>query len=323
MSAMPVRRLTLFTSIPPASVRRDRAGIDIGADYQRRCISSWRAAGHRLISLNGVDEAARVAALYPDVEVRPVARTAFERTGRPLVPIAELLRECAAESDGRVGLINADLYLHAPGALAKSIEDADDATVVYGRRLDVDDIDAPVAMQTYFSGLDGFFFAPSAARDLPDEGFVLGETWWDYWLPVVLAKRGCRLKPATDPIALHLRHDESAIGMRAPTYLEYFHGFARALSVRLPLPGEEPWAIAARPLLAAFMRRYRPAAETTLQIYLSQFLSLTISLYLMQSPALADTLAAAWRPLLDHAPNEEARSLIRELLDSTAAAGAS
>lgn len=316
-------KLTVFTSIPATSVRRDRTGTDIGADYQRRCIASWRAAGHHVVSLNGAEEVARVAALHPDVEVRAVARTALERTGRPLVPLAELLRECAAAPDARVGLINADLYLHAPEVLARLVEAADGATVVYGRRLDVDDVDAPSATQAYFSGLDGFFFAPALARDLPDEGFVLGETWWDYWLPIVLAKRGGRLVPAAAPIALHLRHDESAMAQRAPTYLEYFHAFARALSVRLPLPGEEPWAVAARPLLAAFLRHYRPAAEPTLQIYLSQFLSLTLSLYLAHSPTLADTVAAAWRPLLDQAPSEAARRLIGTLLDSASGAGAS
>src|SRR5258708_29469393 len=121
---MPV---TLFTSIPAAVVRRDRAGADIGADYQRRCVASWRAAGHRVVSVNRPDEAARVAALYPEVEVRPRAATAREPSGRPLVRIAELLSECADAPEARVGLINADLYLHAPAALMPLIAAAHDA----------------------------------------------------------------------------------------------------------------------------------------------------------------------------------------------------
>ncbi|MBI3515369.1 MAG: hypothetical protein HY060_15110, partial [Proteobacteria bacterium] len=174
--------------------------------------------------------------------------------------------------------------------------------------------------QAYFSGLDGLFFAPAAVRDLADEGFALGETWWDYWLPIVLAKRGCRLRPAAAPIALHLRHDESSIAMRAPTYLGNFHVFARALSVRLPLPGDEPWAVAARPLLAAFLRHYRPNGDTVQHIYLSQFLSLTLSLYLAQSPTLAESVASAWRPLLEQASGDAARTLVDALLESASAA---
>ena len=308
--------VAVFTSIPAVVVRRDRAGADIGADYQRRCIASWHAAGYRIVSVNRPDEAARVAALHPEVEVRLTEQVA--PGGRPLVPIAALLRECAEAPDARVGLINADLYLHAPDALTRLIDDADDTTVVYGQRLDVDDLDTRAAPQAYFSGLDGFFFAPAAVRDLPDEGFVLGETWWDYWLPIVLAKRGCRLRPAAAPIALHLRHDESTIEMRAPTYLNNFHAFARALSVRLPLPGDEPWTVAARPLLAAFLRHYRPNADTTQHIYLSQFLSLTLSFYLMQSPTLAAAVANAWQPLLDQAP-DGARVLVGALLESATA----
>jgi hypothetical protein len=313
--------VALFTSIPATATRRDRSGNDIGADYLARCVASWVAAGYRVVSVNGAAEAALLAPRYPAIEVRAIARTAEAKTGRPLIHLADVLAECAAAPEPLVGVINADLFFHAPEALAGFLAQADGRTLLYGSRLDVDDLDAPGAARAYVIGLDYFFFAPAMVADLADEGFLIGETWWDYWLPIALAKRGCGLKVAAAPLALHLRHDESSIAMRAPTYLEYFQAFARALTVRLPLPGTEPWAVEVRPLLAAFLRHQRAAGPAE-QIWLSQFLSLALSLYLAQRPGLFATFAAAWRALCDAAPEAAGRAFAASLLDTATALAA-
>jgi len=313
--------LTLFTSIPGSVKRLDRAGRDIGAAYLRRCVASWIEAGHRVVSVNGTDEATEVAEQYAAVEVRPIERTALEKTGRPLVYLADLLRECAASPDVLVGIINADLYLHASTALQQQLADADGTSLLYGQRLDVDDIDEPGGASPYVSGLDYFFFAPAMVRELPDEGFLLGETWWDFWLPIVLVKRGHRLRPATTPLVLHLRHDESSIAHRSSTYIEHFQAFARSLSVRLPLPGTQPWDLQVRPLLAAFLRHNRGTASPIEQIYLSQFLSLALSLYVAQDPALQASFARGWRGLIEQARDADARQFAAALLDTAMALG--
>jgi hypothetical protein len=318
--AMP--SLTLFTSIPDKAVRVDPAGRDIGAAHLRRCVASWVEAGHRVVSVNGPDEATRIAAQHPAVEVRPIERTALDKTGRPLIYLADLLRECASAPDALVGIVNADLYLHAPAALARLLAGADDHSLFYGQRLDVSDIGEPGEGCAYRSGLDCFFFAPAMVRDLPDEGFVIGETWWDYWLPLVLAKRGARLRPAAMPLVLHLQHDESTIANRSPTYMEYFHAFARSLTVRLPLPGNEPWDIQVRPLLAAFLRHNRSAATPVERIYLSQFLSLALSLYLAQDSELSTSFRRGWSALIDQADDADARRFVAQLLDTATALGA-
>jgi hypothetical protein len=314
--------LTLFTSIPAKIARFDRANRDIGAAYLRRCVNSWVEAGHRVVSVNGEDEATQVAAQHPSVEVRPIERTALAETGRPLVYLADLIQACAASPEAVVGIFNADLYLHDPAMLDRLLAEADGRSLLYGQRFDVADIDLPGEGRRYGSGLDGFFFAPSMVRDLPDEGFLLGETWWDYWLPLVLAKRGCRLRPAELPLALHLQHDESTIAQRSPSYMRYFHAFARSLSVRLPLPGDQAWDVQVRPLLAAFLRHNRSAATPVEQIYLSQFLSLALSLYLAQDPELFASFGRTWSSLIDQAGDADARRFVAGLLDTAAALAA-
>jgi hypothetical protein len=315
--------LTLFTSIPAKVVRLDRAGRDIGAAYLQRCIASWLEAGYRMVSINGTGEARAVAELHPGIEVRQIDDSARAKTAGPLVPVSTLLREASASTDRFIGVMNADLLLHAPRDLQELLAGADGHTLIYGSRLDVDDVDVPGPTRPYTSGLDYFFFAPAVARDLPDEGFLLGETWWDYWLPVVMAKRGCRLQVARVPLVAHLRHDESTIASRLPTYLDYFHAFARSLGVRLPLPGDEPWSRQVRPLLAAFIRFYRRDATPGEHVYLSQFLSLALSLYLAQDARLFASFGAAWRPLADQAGDDRLRALAVSLLDAaTEIAGA-
>jgi hypothetical protein len=313
--------LTLFTSIPANIVRVDRAGRSVGPAYLERCIASWVAAGHRLVSINGRDEAAQIVGRYPAIEIRAIDRTAREATGRPLVYVADILRECAGAPDALVGLINADLVLHAAAILDRMADAADDRTLFYGQRLDVDDLDAPGGDLPYVSGFDCFFFAPAMVRELPDEGLLLGETWWDFWLPIVLAKRGCRLMPIAAPLVRHLRHDESSIAMRSPTYLDFFQTFARSLSVRLPLPGDEPWSRQVRPLLAAFLRHYRRTAGPVEQIYLSQYLSLALSLYLAQEGELSASFGKAWRGLLDQTPDSDGRRFAASLLDTAITLG--
>jgi hypothetical protein len=311
--------LTLFTSIPANITRIDRAGRNVGPAYLDRCVASWIAAGHRVISVNGRDEATQIAGRYPMVELRSIDRTAIETTGHPLVYVADILRECAAAPDALVGVINADLVLATPAAMDQMIGGADDRTLFYGQRLDVEDLDSPGGGGRYVSGLDYFFFSPTMASELPDEGFLLGETWWDYWLPIVFAKRGYRLAPIAAPLVLHLRHEESSIAMRSPTYLNFFQTFARSLIVRLPLPGDEPWSRQARPLLAAFLRHHRRTAGPVEQIYLSQFLSLTLSMYLAQDRDLLASFGKAWRGLIDQTPDGDGRAFAANLLDTATA----
>jgi len=309
-------RLGLYTSIPALIERVDAHGAEIGPAYLRRCVDSWLAAGHRVVSVNDEAEIAAIAPRFDGVEFHAAGRTAAARYGRPLVFLSDMLDAAAAAPEAAIGVINADLFLRSADLLGETIATAGDDTLIYGQRLDVDDLDQPRDQQRYFWGIDYFFCAPSMVRDLADEGFVFGETWWDYWLPLVLAKRGCRLRPTAEPLVVHLRHGEGPIGHHAPFYLEQFRNFARSLTVRLPLPIDRPATAEINRGLGAFVRHFRPSADAAQQVYFAQYLSLLMKLYLEQHPAPIEALRQAWRAQLARDSNPAAQDVIGRLLAS-------
>ena len=68
-------KIVLATSIPPALSRRD-GGREIGAEYQRLCMRSWRDCGFRILSINDESEIPELSARHPGIVFVPAARNA-------------------------------------------------------------------------------------------------------------------------------------------------------------------------------------------------------------------------------------------------------
>jgi hypothetical protein len=288
---MQKKSLAVFTSIPASIERRDRLDRDIGPDYLERCIRSWRDAGHRVVSVNTAEEAATLTDRFVGVEFHRVERSAVAIVGRPLVYIADVIAACAAAPEEVVGIVNADLYLDAPKRLDGILSRIDGSTLIYAQRLDVDDVDDPREAEPYFWGMDCFLFSPAMARDIADEGLVFGECWWDYWLPIVLAKRGYRLELAgPPPFIKHLQHGDNGLTAHTKHYLEGLGSFLRALSVRLPLPGADPWIVQANACFSALQRQFNASADPAESVLLVHILALVAKLYLHGDPDLIATV---------------------------------
>ena len=288
---MQKKSLAVFTSIPASVERRDRLGRNIGLVYTQRCIRSWLDAGHRVVSVNTAEECATLTDRFAGVEFHRVERSAVAIVGRPLVYIADLIAACAAAPEEVVGIVNADLYLDAPKRLDGILSRIDNSTLVYAQRLDVDDVDDPSEAEPYFWGMDCFLFSPSMARDVADEGLVFGECWWDYWLPIVLAKRGYRLELAgPPPFIKHLQHGDIGLGALTKHYLERLDSFMRALSVRLPLPGADPWTVQANACFSALQRQFNASADPAEHLFLIHIVALVTKLYLHGDPDLIATI---------------------------------
>ena len=55
-------------------------------------------------------------------------------------------------------------------------------------------------------GFDMFVVTREQALSVPRSMFVIGQTWWDYWLPWSCSRAGHRLTTINDPVIFHRRH---------------------------------------------------------------------------------------------------------------------
>ena len=193
--------IPIITSLPPNLSRLDARGEEIGADYQERCIESWHRAGFEPISVNSTSESYRHS-----VRMIPVSRDASTVTGRPNVFLADLLAVASNEAaGGPCVLMNADLLIRPGTALAAKVLELRPGEFIFSRRIDIDRPDQTYGMPVLF-GYDFFAGHADDISGLPDGGMVFGAPWWDYYLPLMMFGRGCRIYQ-TEPAVLHLAHE--------------------------------------------------------------------------------------------------------------------
>ncbi|HUA53736.1 MAG TPA: hypothetical protein VMB81_16305 [Candidatus Sulfotelmatobacter sp.] len=288
--------ITLLTSIPAKIERLDMQRRDIGAAYVRTCISSWRDAGFRVVTINGEEEAAAIAPTYPDVEIRAVERTALEEYGRPLIYMKDILAQCDPASEALVGIVNADVLLTDPAALRRHLATHDGRHILYGARRDVADYTKPLDGMRYAWGFDYFFLPEGAAHTVPDAGLLFGHNWWDYWFPLALAAQGYRLSPSRDLSVAHLHHDVWVHDdERFRAHYDAFERFWRALVTILPLPGDEPWAVQANALLRPVATAVAAHPNELRTQPMFSVVALIILFYLNCDPNLAASFQDIWQ----------------------------
>jgi FkbM family methyltransferase len=180
----------LLTSMPPRL-----SGVSLAR--QRNIIASWRAAGFKPISVNGPSEIARLAALDLDIEIEPLSED-----GKPF--IGDILAAIKKRGCARAGIINADCEVLGYPDLALRLAVALENSVLYAERVDISDDRLPTLGEC--NGFDAFFFDVGILGTIDDRHFRLGETWWDYWLPLRLAVDGAILGNIDVPLIHHQRH---------------------------------------------------------------------------------------------------------------------
>src|SRR5262249_37545924 len=156
-------------------------GQEVGADYQERCIESWRSAGFEPISVNSTNEPYRHS-----VRMTRVERDASAVTGRPNVFLADLLGVASREADGGpVVVMNADLMIRPGTALVAAVRELRPGEFLFSRRIDIDRPDQTGGMP-FLLGYDFFAGHADDISGLPDGGMVFGAPWWDYFLPLMM-----------------------------------------------------------------------------------------------------------------------------------------
>jgi hypothetical protein len=193
-------KIPLFTSIPPR-VKRLLDGRDYGAAWQMACIESWRQSRFLVISLNSAAELTDLTHSYPAavdfIELPPGVE-------RPrIVDFFDAAKESGAAT---AGIINADCLMIPQTGLAERLAENLKSVVIVERiNLDRQTL-RPTGHHCY--GFDAFFFPIGALSALkPDESWRIGDTWWDYWLPIAFHLGGVELRTLPAPMLVHLDHE--------------------------------------------------------------------------------------------------------------------
>lgn len=186
------------TSLPPTAGRRCRLALD-----------SWRAAGFStIVSVNADAEIAALAGRFPDVAFVAARETAKADYGRACPAVGELLGAGAEVGAPAVAVLNADVVLAAGPGFAARLATAARGGLVAGCRVDVGP-DAPGQSRPasyYDVGFDLCAVDTAYARRPELEGFWLGLPWWDYALPLAVARAGGTPRFCAAPVLVHAAH---------------------------------------------------------------------------------------------------------------------
>jgi hypothetical protein len=195
---MPLSASVLFTSIPP-HLKRAVQGTDFGPAWQATCIRSWKDAGFRIVSLNTADEVNHIRSFAPDIDFFEIPRG----SARPL--ITDFFTAAAASGAQTGGIINADCMLIDQMGLAKRLAKHLDGLAII-ERFNIDQNTLRPTGQTCF-GFDAFFFTTAALAAVKwNASFRIGDSWWDYWLPLAFYFAGFEPRTLPGPALMHLDH---------------------------------------------------------------------------------------------------------------------
>ncbi|KHK03340.1 hypothetical protein [Desulfovibrio sp. TomC] len=183
------------TSLPPTA--------DAGC---RQALHSWAAAGFRtILSVNTPQEITLLADRFPEAAFVPAPSDALAAFGRPYAALPHLLAAGLANGASTLCVLNADIVLTArPDFAARLVTAAAGGAVMACR---VDSTPERPGFGTYYDV--GFDLCAVDARYAvrPElDGFFLGLPWWDYALPLAVARAGGILRFCPAPVLRHAVH---------------------------------------------------------------------------------------------------------------------
>lgn len=173
----------IITSLAPSHKNKEA---------QLKAVESWKATGHRIVSVNHISEIELLKEY--DVEFIEPEKTGFELFDKHYVPISEILKVIIKEGSGLV--INSDIVLSGLPKLGKE-------AFIFSRY----DYDTDVRTAKMFkSGYDGFYLTKEHCELLPESKLCLGQCHWDYWLPIMLLSKKIQLRRPNTPYLFHKKH---------------------------------------------------------------------------------------------------------------------
>ncbi|VAW77385.1 O-antigen biosynthesis protein [hydrothermal vent metagenome] len=194
VTSVPAEPIAVITSIAPSRI-----------DVQQRAVQSWIDQGFEVMSLNVQEEIDRLKADFPGVRFVRAKRDGRKRLGKPYVYVNDMFSALRQSGRQVVGVINSDIILRTDEGFNQLLCQEAQGSLLYGSRIDIDRIEDE-AGRYYHRGFDLFFMDRDVLRDMPENGFMLGMPWWDYWFPCLMLTKGVSVKRIDNPGAYHLWH---------------------------------------------------------------------------------------------------------------------
>ena len=210
-------RVGVYTSIAPSHAL---------GDMQQACAKSWIAAGlvHFNLSPDETATPGRIVRVNPSKGYR-----------RPFVYIDDFIATAIDHGQEVAILVNSDIELRDPdGVLSTYIDKAAAGALVIANR---EDHNGDGIGTRYEYGFDVFIAPVAFLASLPRSLFVMGQTWWDYWLPWRAIKQGVPLALVKEPIFWHHRHPQQHDTKEWERMTEHFTWIEQAMN------GQKPYVV--------------------------------------------------------------------------------
>jgi hypothetical protein len=187
-----MRRLVI-TSISPTHVN---------GDIQQRCVSSWVAADiGDVVTMNDPCEDIKVPSGCTRVDAPKSGKEVFKA---PYVYITDMIDYARKNDYDSVMLINSDIELRDQRKVLGGYLDACERGLVIASRYNYKEGYIKAIREPY--GIDVFIVHKNFYYLFYEAPFVMGQCWWDYWLPYRFGSNGHSIFNVSESIFYHKEH---------------------------------------------------------------------------------------------------------------------
>lgn len=194
-----MKKIKLVTSIAPKNI-----------ENQKKALQTWIESGFDIISCNVKKEIELVKAEFPEVEFVEMKRDGHELMGKPCPYIYDMLQVLKERADEICGIVNSDIHLrNFTQEMYQTVWKDAHEEIHFMRRNDVESIEDITKMKydMFFGGIDVFIFQKKDIECIQDDGLLMGQAMWDYWLPIMFCENGKKVREILNPVIFHVKHE--------------------------------------------------------------------------------------------------------------------